>query len=93
MKIKIIALPLLLAVTFLSCKKEELFIPENNFGTPLTLLSQVTIDNQPSAEYVYNESKLIIEEKSKFNFTAYHYNSKNQLVTTEYYSNNDIIKQ
>jgi hypothetical protein len=90
MKIKIIALPLLLAFMVLSCKKEDPLDMGNNPDGNL-VLSQVTIDNQPAFEYTYNESNLISEERSNINFSLHHYNSQNQLVSTDIYSNFDAI--
>ena len=91
MKLKIIIINLLFVAVFLSCKKDESLTVGNVGNTEALLLSQVLIDNQPSFGYLYNAARLISEEKSTFNFTMYHYNDKNQLVTTDYYSNYDIL--
>ena len=89
MKLKIISFSLLLVGVFLSCKKQdEASIAVN---TKTQMLSQVKIDNQPSIAYSYNTSSLISEEKGRYDFSSYHYNANNQLVTTDYYTNNNIL--
>lgn len=94
MKFKIIIFCLLLTGIFFSCKKEDLSNVSNS-GTPgnsyVAILSKIVIDNQSAYEYVYNDSSLITQEKSKFHFIAHHYNSKGQLATTEFYVNDDIL--
>jgi hypothetical protein len=90
MKLKIISFCLVLVSIFASCKKEPL-----DTGTAassgLFLLSKVTTDNQSSDEYVYNSVNLISEEKSKFDYALHHYNASNQLVSTDFYGNDDIL--
>jgi hypothetical protein len=88
MKLKMISICLIFVIIFISCKKEPLLVVGNS---EVLLLSKVLTDNQPSNEYLYNDLNLIIEEKSKFDFTSYHYNGKGQLVTAEFYSNDDIL--
>jgi len=87
MKIKIVFLSVLLVVIFLSCKKDELSVAENS---EVMFLSNVLIDEQPYYQYVYNDSNLVSEESSKFDFKMHHYNAKNQLVSSDYYWNNTI---
>jgi hypothetical protein len=94
MRIKITAVCLLFVAIFLSCKKEEIF----NNGTPGTqgngialLLSKVITDNETSYEYVYNDSNLVIQEKSKFDLAMHHYNAKGLLASTLHYGNDDIL--
>jgi hypothetical protein len=89
MKLKKISFCLILVVIFLSCKKEEEQLVLINSGTPL--LSSVIIDKQPYNNYVYNSANLIAEEKSQFDYTVHTYNGKNQLLSTDYYGNNDIL--
>jgi hypothetical protein len=88
MKIRIISVFLLCIALSFSCKKEDYLAMGN---TESLLLSQILIDKTPSFEYTYNSTKLINEEKSKFAYTINHYNDRNQLVTTEYYANFDIL--
>jgi hypothetical protein len=85
---------LLFVAIFLSCKKEEII----NNGTPGTpgstiapLLSKVLTDNQTSYEYVYNDSNLVTQEKSKFDLAMHHYNAKGLLASTIHYGNDDIL--
>ena len=88
MKINIVSLSLLLATILLSCQKDNL---EIDMKTDVPLIRNVVIANQPFYEYSYNYDNLISAEKSKFNITKYIYNDKNQLVTTDYYSDNDLL--
>jgi hypothetical protein len=90
MKLKLIFHSLLFVAIFLSCKKEEPLITVNS-KTNGTLLSKVLIDKQPYYEYSYNIAGLIADEKSKYDFTKHNYNDRNQLVSTDYYSNFDIL--
>lgn len=91
MKLKIISLCLLFVTIFISCKKDEPIPAKNISNTDALLLSQVLINNKPSFDYLYNDARLISQEKSNFNFTLNHYNSKNQLISTDYFSNYDIL--
>ena len=91
MRIKLITFGLLFTTVFLSCKKDELSDTVNPANTYVPLLSKVLIDNQPANEYTYNDSKLISQEKSKFDFTIYQYNDKGILLTAEYYGNDDVL--
>jgi len=88
MKFKIISVCILLVVISLSCKKDEMYIAGN---PELMFLSNVLLDDQPYCLYVYNDSNLVNEESSKFDFTLNHYNDKNQLVSSDYYWNNVIL--
>lgn len=89
MKIKTISLSVLLVVIFLSCKKEEMSVVGNS---EVMILSHVLMDDQPYYQYAYNDSSLVSEESSKFDFTLHHYNAKNQLVSSDYYWNSTILK-
>jgi hypothetical protein len=88
MKLKLISVCILFVTIFLSCKKEDLLIVENSDAL---LLSAINLDNQPSITYLYNDANLVIEEKSKFDFTIHHYNDKNQLTSSDCYGNFDIL--
>ena len=55
------------------------------------LLSKVITDNQTSFEYVYNDSNLVTQEKSKFDVAMHHYNAKGLLASTVHYGNDDIL--
>ncbi len=94
MRLKITFICLLFAVIFFSCKKDDLQTDGINAGTDpvgLSLLSKVLTDNQPSSEYLYNGSNLVSEEKNKSYFSVNHYNEKNQLIWTDFYSNYDLL--
>jgi hypothetical protein len=72
------------SVLFFSCEKEgnNQIVIEN---TGIPLISKVLYDGQISVEYVYNQSNLLSEEKSKFHYTKHTYNSENQLITSDFY--------
>ena len=91
MELKIITFCLLFVTIFVSCKKEDLSKGLNTGNSNVPILSKVLVDNQSSYEYVYNDSNMISEVKSKFDFTINHYNNKGQLVTAEYYGNDNIL--
>ena len=91
MELKIITFCLLFVTIFVSCKKEDLSKGLNTGNSNFPILSKVLVDNQSSYEYVYNDSNMISEVKSKFDFTINHYNNKGQLVTAEYYGNDNIL--
>ena len=78
----------LFVVTILSCQKEELFIAGNS---EVMFLSNVMLDDQPYYQYIYNDSNLVSEESSRFDYMVHHYNEKNQLVSSDYYWNKSIM--
>lgn len=77
-----LTLILLLLAIFTSCKKEKPLIIENP-GIPL--LEKVLYGPELSYIYTWNESYLISEEKTKYMYTRHNYNSKNQLVSSDFY--------
>jgi hypothetical protein len=94
MKLNLITFSVLFVTIFISCKKEEISTAGNsgvsgNIVVPI--LSKVMIDNQPVYEYAFNDSNLVSQEKSKYDFNIYHYNDKGQIITTEYYGNDDVL--
>jgi hypothetical protein len=44
------------------------------------LLSEVRMGKEIYYRYTYTEEDLILEEKSKFHYSKYQYNSRNQLI-------------
>jgi hypothetical protein len=90
MKLKIISFCLVFVSIFVSCKKEPLDTATET-GSNLFLLSKVTADNQSTDEYIYNSVNLISEEKSKLDYAVHHYNASNQLVSTDFYGNDDVL--
>jgi hypothetical protein len=94
MRIKILTFSLFLIAIFFSCKKEEIGNSGNTGNASsnvIPLLSKILVNNQSSNEYTYNDSNLISEEKSKYYLTIYDYNDKGQLVTSEYYGNDNVL--
>jgi len=73
---------ILLLAIFTSCKKEKPLIIENP-GIPL--LEKVSYGPELSYVYSWNESYLISEEKTKYLYTRHNYNSKNQLISSDFY--------
>jgi hypothetical protein len=88
MKLRIFFLFLIFTSIFLSCKKDE---PLVTGKSSVPMLNKIIVDNQTNNEYLYNDLNLIREEKTRFDFTIHHYNAKNQLVTSDYYVENDIL--
>jgi hypothetical protein len=94
MRMKLIMFCILFMSVILSCKKEEIGTGGNggnSAGSYVALLGNVLVDNLTAYEYVYNDSNLVIQEKSTFDYSVHHYNSKGQLSTTVYYGNDDIL--
>jgi len=97
MKIKIISFCILLTSIIVSCKKENLTdgLNQNNSNNSnnsyVAILNKVLTDDQSTYEYQYNDSNLVTQEKSKFDFTSHHYNNKGQLATTDFYGNDDVL--
>ncbi len=65
-----------------ACEKTD---PVNVENTDIPLLSQLIIDSEIYKEFTYNSANLVTEEKSSACFMQHQYNSKNQLVLTNYY--------
>ena len=55
------------------------------------LITGVRAAEQPQFEYIYNYSRLVSEERSKYSYTNYNYNEQSQLVATEYYINEALL--
>lgn len=72
----------IITIFFISCEKDKQPIIEN---TDIPLISKVLIDNETYMEYSYNDANLLIEEKSKFNYSRHSYNNNNQLVASDIY--------
>jgi hypothetical protein len=79
---KKIALMLFCALILSSCELEKELIVES---TDIPLLSKVLIDGASYYEYAYNDANLLIEEKSKFQYTKHNYNDYNLLSSSEFY--------
>jgi hypothetical protein len=87
-KRKIFLLSLLLAMTFLSCNKEN-YEPEIN-GEILKIRS-VIIADLPFYEYSYNYAGTVQEELSKTHLANYNFNEKDQLVAIDYSSDKALL--
>lgn len=82
----------LLSTVFLfliSCGDESGLRPE--FQTDGTLLKEVKIEGETWYKYTYNDVGLVFEEKSKFHYSKYEYNSQNQLIHSDHYWDERII--
>lgn len=91
MRIKITTFCLLLIMIFFSCKKDPLSDVVGSGNSTVLMLSKVLLNNICSNEYLYNDSNLVSEEKSKIDYRMNHYNDNGQLVTSEYYTDDDIL--
>ena len=85
---KIILLSLLLATLSFSCRKENIEVPGHD---PVPLVSKVNIGDEPFYEYIYDNENSVSEEKSKFFFITHIYNNLNQLLATDYYSDDSLF--
>jgi hypothetical protein len=94
MKIKIATFCLLFVSILFSCKKEDVTHSMGNAtatATYIPALSKVLIDNQSANEFLYNDTNMVWQEKTRLILTIHHYNAKGQLVTSEYYGNDDAL--
>jgi hypothetical protein len=91
MRIKITTFCLLFIMIFFSCKKDPLSDVVSSGNSTVLMLSKVLLNNICSNEYLYNDSNLVSEEKSKIDYRMNHYNDNGQLVTSEYYTDDDIL--
>ena len=89
MKLYYIFASLLIPIMISSCKKED--IADINSNPEGKLLSQILDNGKAVNEYTYNTVDLIGEEKSKYDLSVNHYNDLNQLTSTEYYVNFNIL--
>jgi hypothetical protein len=93
MKQKTILICLIVFTIIYSCKKEVIGTSGNSSNANtgyVAILGKVLVDNQAAYEYVYNDSNLIIQEKSKYDYTMFNY-KKGLLVSTVSYGNDDIL--
>ncbi|MBT3386098.1 MAG: hypothetical protein HN778_19090 [Prolixibacteraceae bacterium] len=81
MKAKFLYFFLIVVFALFSCEKGS-FYEKIGDGT---LLKQVIIEGEVFYEYNYNSADLILEEKNKFHYTKYTYNSKNQMIQSDSY--------
>ncbi len=94
MRIKITTLFFVFISIFFSCKKDpsmEVGTTGPSGTTNSSKLSEVLVDNQSSSEYVYTDSDLVSEEKSKYDYTINKYDNIGQLISSQYYTNDDIL--
>lgn len=92
MRFRLIALFVLPAMIFLSCKKEDLTPDGVNPGNQyVPQLSKILTDNKISEEFVYNDSDMVKQQKSKYDFTTNVYNSAGKLIKSEIYGNENIL--
>jgi len=71
---------IILIAVFCSCEKNNQI---ENADTEL--LIKVQSNGELFMEYSYNESNLVIEEKSKFHYTKHTYDKSNYLIESEFY--------
>ncbi len=76
-----IILIIFIVISFFSCEEKTF----NDLSGEGTLLKEIVGDSTIFYKYSYTNAGLIKEEKSKFHFTEHKYNSKNQLIQSDYY--------
>lgn len=83
-----------LITIIISCKKEDI-VPDsasqaiNNKST--SLVEKIFTDNQPTYLFTYNDSGMISEVKSRYSYVLNNYNGAGNMVSTEYYGNDDVL--
>lgn len=82
MKLNLFYFCLISCLILSSCEKDRPLFIEN---TDIPLLSKVIIGDETYMEYTYNESNLLLEEKSKFHYSKHNYNDSNQLMSSDIY--------
>ncbi len=90
MKLNYISAGLLILAMITSCTKEDP-IADISTKPESTMLSQILDNGTPVNEYSYNATDLIGEEKSKYDLSVNHYNNMDQLSSTDYYVNFNIL--
>ncbi len=81
-QLRILFLPVVFLI-LLSCGDESALRPE--FTGDGTLLKEVKIGGETYYKYTYNDAGLVLEEKSKFHYSKYNYNGRNQLIQSDHY--------
>lgn len=71
---------LILIVILSACEKDDAGLSYSNAG----LLYQVKFDSELFYEYTYNDSKQIVEEKSKLHYTKHNY-QRGKLISSDHY--------
>ena len=74
----------ILLVTLIPSCENDKFPDRENTGIPL-ISKIMNKDGETYKEYTYNSDNLLIEEKSKYHYTRHNYNSKDQLISSEFY--------
>jgi hypothetical protein len=89
MKNIIVSLCLLIAVVLFSCQKEEpITAPVNS---EVMILNSLLMDGEPYYQYSYKDSTTVADESSKLDYVVHHYNSKNLVVSSDYYWNTTLL--
>lgn len=91
MKIRITSFCLIVVMALFACKKEDLSQTGNPGNPNVPALSKILVDGKSVYEYVYNDSGLMRQEMSKYDFTIHHYNTKGQLASSEIFGNDDVL--
>jgi hypothetical protein len=66
--------------------QNENALPVSDSDTDVPLLSKVFIDGELYSVYTYNPANLISEEKTMYQYIKHNYNDKNQLISSDYYT-------
>ncbi len=83
MKRTVTLFPAVIFLFLFSCENDP--YSELEFINNGTLLKEVKIGGEAYSEYTYNETGLVLEEKSKFHYSKYEYNNQNQLIHSDHY--------
>ena len=70
-------------LVLISCGDDSALRPD--FSDDGTLLKEVRIGGEAYYRYTYNDAGLVLEEKSKFHYSKYNYNGRNQLIHSDHY--------
>jgi hypothetical protein len=73
---------LLILPALISCEQESQPLGENS---DVMLLHKVLFSSELYMEYTYDNTNLLLEEKSKFTYTKHSYNDNNLLSSSEFY--------
>jgi hypothetical protein len=81
MKTKFLLFAIIIFFGCISCEQETL----TEDSDEVFLIKQTFVEDELYSEYTYSNASLISEEKSKFHYAKYHYNSANQLTQSDHY--------
>ena len=87
MNLKFTPFILIIFIALFSCSKIEFYDRANNDA----LLKQVWIGGEIYQEFTFTDAGFIEEEKSKYHYSRYSYNGKNELIQSEHYWDERVV--